>query len=89
MNFGGKYNFPISGCLLTWLTVRVIVVFGAVRLGLAVSLAQPAGVLDGAAAALLLVVTAPAPLVIRLGQGQAGVGASLADLYNYLDDDQS
>ena len=71
---------------MTWLTVRVIVVFGAVRLWLAVSLAQPTGVLDGAAAALLLVVTAPAPLVTGLGQGQAGVGASLADLYNYLDD---
>ena len=53
---------------------------GPVRLGLTVALAQRAGSLHGATAALLLVVPPPAPLVSRLLQGQGGVLASLSDL---------
>ena len=50
--------------------VRVVVGDGAVSLGLAVALAQPAGREEGAAASLRLVVAAAAPLILRLLQGQ-------------------
>ena len=50
--------------------VRVVVGDGAVSLGLAVALAQPAGCQEGAAASLRLVVAASAPLTLRLLQGQ-------------------
>ena len=50
--------------------VRVVVGDGAVSLGLAVTLAQPAGREEGAAASLRLVVAAAAPLTLRLLQGQ-------------------
>ena len=63
---------------VTWFTVRVIVVLPPLRLGLTVSLAQTTGSLHGAAAALLLVVSAPAPLACRLLQGQGGVLTSLS-----------
>ena len=46
-----------------------------VRLWLAVSLPQSTGSADGAAAALLLVVPAPAPLASRLAERQGGVEA--------------
>ena len=51
-------------------TVRVVVGDGAVSLGLAVALAQPAGCQEGAAASLARPGAASAPLILRLLQGQ-------------------
>lgn len=56
-----------------WHAVGVIVVPGAVTLGLAVALPQAAGGEDGAAAPLLLVVPPAAPLTLGLLQQQRGV----------------